>query len=231
MKSGIFYAVGVGTEPMDLTLRAKQVLEQADVIVKPVRQIGASSVAYTIAAKSVNLGEKETLELAFPMQVQADYRNRLQGSYLQPICNYLEAGKNVAMVTLGDVSIYSTATYVRQVLAQKGYETNVIAGISSFSAGAAKAKCSLCENQESLVVLPAVTDQDEVETALEQFNTLVLMKAGKALSWLIPMLTEKQLLSHTIMLCNIGMEGEYIGVPSMAYTSYFTTLIIKKKAD
>ena len=63
MKSGIFYAVGVGTEPMDLTLRAKQILEQADVIVKPVRQIGASSVAYTIAAKAVNLEKKETLEL------------------------------------------------------------------------------------------------------------------------------------------------------------------------
>lgn len=231
MKSGIFYAVGVGTEPMDLTLRAKQILEQADVIVKPVRQIGASSVAYTIAAKAVNLEEKETLELAFPMQVQADYRNRLQGGCLQPICNYLEAGKNIAMVTLGDVSIYSTATYVRQVLAQKGYETNVIAGISSFSAGAAKAKCSLCENQESLVVLPAVTNQTEVETVLEQFNTLVLMKAGRALSWLIPMLAEKQLLSRTIMLCNIGMEDEYIGVPSMEYTSYFTTLIIKKKVD
>ncbi len=231
MKSGIFYAVGVGTEPMDLTLRAKQILEQADVIVKPVRQIGASSVAYTIAAKAVNLEKKETLELVFPMQVQEDYRNRLQDGCLQPICNYLEAGKNVAMVTLGDVSIYSTATYVRQVLAEKGYETNVIAGISSFSAGAAKAKCSLCENQESLVVLPAVTDQAEVETVLEQFNTLVLMKAGRALSWLIPMLAEKQLLSHTIMLCNIGMEDEYIGAPSMAYTSYFTTLIIKKKAN
>lgn len=45
------------------------------------------------------------------------------------------------------------------------------------------------------------------------------------------MLAEKQLLSHTIMLCNIGMEDEYIGVPSIEYTSYFTTLIIKKKVD
>lgn len=229
MKKGIFYAVGVGTEPMDLTLRAKQVLEQADVIVKPVRQIGVSSVAYSIAAKAVNLEQTETLELVFPMQIQTDYRNRLQDGCLQPVCDYLEAGKNVAMVTLGDVSIYSTATYVRQVLAEKGYETVVIAGISSFSAGAAKAKCSLCENQESLVVLPAVTSKEEVEAALEQFDTLVLMKAGRALSWLIPLLTEKQMLSRTIMLCNIGMEGEYIGTPFVTNTSYFTTLIIKKK--
>lgn len=231
MKKGIFYAVGVGIEPMDLTLRAKQVLEQADVIVKPVKQMGDSSIAYAIAAKAVNLKQTETIELVFPMQTQTDYRNRLQNSCLQPICDCLEAGKNAAMVTLGDVSIYSTATYVRQVLAEKGYETVVVAGISSFSAGAAKAKCSLCENQESLMVFPAVTSKAEVKAALEQFDTLVLMKAGKALSWLIPLLTEKQLLSQTTMLCNIGMEGEYIGASSIRYASYFTTLIIKKKAN
>ncbi|MDO4155889.1 MAG: precorrin-2 C(20)-methyltransferase [Oscillospiraceae bacterium] len=229
MKKGIFYAVGVGVESMDLTLRAKQVLEQADVIVKPVKQIGASSVAYTIAEKSVNLKQTETIELVFPMQIQTDYYNRLQNGCLQPICDCLEAGKNVAMVTLGDVSIYSTATYVRQVLAEKGYETAVVAGISSFSAGAAKAECSLCENQESLIVLPVVTSKAEVEAVLEQFDTLVLMKAGKALPWLIPLLTEKKLLSHTTMFCNIGMEGEYIGIPSIQYASYFTTLIIKKR--
>jgi len=79
------------------------------------------------------------------------------------------------------------------------------------------------------VVLPAVTSKEEVEAALEQFDTLVLMKAGRALSWLIPLLTEKQMLSRTIMLCNIGMEGEYIGMPFVTNTSYFTTLIIKKK--
>ena len=87
MKKGIFYAVGVGTEPMDLTLRAKQVLEQADVIVKPVRQIGVSSVAYSIAATAVNLKQTETLELVFPMQIQTDYRNRLQDGCLQPVCD------------------------------------------------------------------------------------------------------------------------------------------------
>ena len=37
MKQGIFYAVGVGAgDPMDMTLRAKAVLEQADIIVTPI---------------------------------------------------------------------------------------------------------------------------------------------------------------------------------------------------
>ena len=37
MGKGIFYAVSVGAgDPLDMTLRAKQVLEQADVVVAPV---------------------------------------------------------------------------------------------------------------------------------------------------------------------------------------------------
>ncbi len=38
---------------------------------------------------------------------------------------------------------------------------------------------------------------------------------------------EKQLLEHTTMLQNIGMEGEWIGTPTAEPTSYFTTLIIR----
>ena len=44
MKQGIFYAVGVGAgDPMDMTLRAKAVLEQADIIVTPIPKAGGTS--------------------------------------------------------------------------------------------------------------------------------------------------------------------------------------------
>ncbi len=228
MRKGIFYAVGVGAgDPMDMTLRAKQVLETADVIVKPVKQVGASSVAYQIAEQAADLTNAETIEMVFPMKLQADYCERLQGEALQAIGEKLDNGKIVAMVTLGDVSVYSTATYMRKVLEEQGYETAVVAGIPSFCAGAAKAKCSLCENQESLLVMPTVTKEAEVRAALERFDNLVLMKAGRALPWLIPLLEEKQLLSHTTMLCNVGMPEEYVGTPTLEHHSYFTTLIIK----
>ena len=206
MKTGIFYAVGVGTEPLDLTLRAKQVLETAEVLVTPITRAGEPSAAARIAEQVVSFSGKEIIPLLFPMQKHLDYR---------------------AMVTLGDVSIYSTAAYVQQVLEADGYATEVVAGISAFSAGAAKAKCSLCERQESLLVLPGGAAPETIQQALEQFDTLVLMKAGKALPWLVPLLQERQLLEHTTMLQNIGMEGEWIGTPTAEPTSYFTTLIIR----
>ena len=192
------------------------------------RDYGKAPLDFAIIRNGeVSFSGKEIIPLLFPMQKHLDYRERLRGELLQPIRDCLHAGKRVAMVTLGDVSIYSTAAYVQQVLEADGYATEVVAGISAFSAGAAKAKCSLCERQESLLVLPGGAAPETIQQALEQFDTLVLMKAGKALPWLVPLLQERQLLEHTTMLQNIGMEGEWIGTPTAEPTSYFTTLIIR----
>ena len=133
MKQGIFYAVGVGAgDPMDMTLRAKAVLEQADIIVTPIPKAGGTSAAYAIAAQAADLSHAERLDILFPMQAHNDYRERLRSGVLQPVCTALDSGRQVAMVTLGDVSVYSTASYVRQLLAEKGYATQVIAGVPSF---------------------------------------------------------------------------------------------------
>ena len=157
MGKGIFYAVSVGAgDPLDMTLRAKQVLEQADVVVAPVTKQGSASAAYTIAAQAADLSRAQILEMLFPMKAHTDYRERLRSGILQPVCAALDEGKLVAMVTLGDVSVYSTASYVRQLLEEKGYETRVAAGVPSFCAGAAKAKQSLCENGKTLGILPGV---------------------------------------------------------------------------
>lgn len=92
---------------MDMTLRAKQVLEQADVLVIPVKQAGEPSAAYGIARQGADLSRAALCEIVFPMKAHADYRTYLRGGALLPVEQALEAGKQVAMVTLGDVSVYS----------------------------------------------------------------------------------------------------------------------------
>ena len=137
----------------------------------------------------------------------------------------------VAMVTLGDVSVYSTASYVRQLLEEKGYETRVAAGVPSFCAGAAKAKQSLCENGKTLGILPGVASREVLEQAFDEFDNLVIMKAGRALSWLLPLLEERGLLEHTTMLRDVGMASEYVGSPQAEPYSYFTTLLIRQRGE
>ena len=229
MKQGTFYAVGVGVgDPMDMTLRAKQVLETADVILIPVKKAGEPSAAFRIAQQAADMSRSEQIEMVFPMKAAKDYKTFLSGDVLSPIRRRLEAGKTVAMVTLGDVSVYSTATYVRQVLEQDGYRTGVIAGIPTFCTAAARAGVSLCENEESMMVLPGVCSAEKLVELLEQFDTLLIMKAGKALPWLVPLLKQKNLEQNTLMFCNVGMEQEYIGPVQMESVGYFTTLLIKR---
>lgn len=231
-KSGMFYAVGVGSgNPLELTLHAKQILETADVIVAPVKRIQSDSVALGIVRQVADLQNAELLKIVFPMQQNPDYKNYLRSGILDPIKERLDQGKQVAMLTLGDVSIYSTASYVREILAESGYQTSVIPGISSFSAGSALAQRSLCENRESLLILPAVQSPESVRQAITQADNIVIMKAGNALPWLIPMLETLNLLDNTIMMQNIGMPDCYIGSPVIRGTSYFTTLLIKKSQE
>lgn len=226
---GIFYAVGVGSgNPLEMTLQAKQVLEQADVILIPVKKEYADSVAFAIAEQVANMQNAEKLKIVFPMIKNINYKNYLKSGILLPVTKSLDNGKTVAMITLGDVSVYSTANYVRQIISEQGYQTQVIAGISSFLAGAAKAQLSLCENQESLIILPAVNSPESVQNALLQADNIIIMKAGKALHWLIPLLKELNLFDKTVMFYNIGMPDEYIGIPHMKNSSYFTMLVIKK---
>ncbi|MDE6730672.1 MAG: precorrin-2 C(20)-methyltransferase, partial [Oscillospiraceae bacterium] len=111
-----------------------------------------------------------------------------------------------------------------------GYETCVIPGISSFSSGSALAQVSLCENQQSLMILPAVQSPESVRQAILQADNIIIMKAGNALPWLIPMLEELKLLDHTVMMQNMNMPDAYIGRPVIREKSYFTTLLIKKGA-
>ena len=228
--AGTFFAVGIGAgDPLDMTLRARQTLEHADAIVAPVKAVGAASVAYDIAAQAADIRKIPVIHLVFPMRYAIDYRHHLQSGILQPVCDLLDAGKNVAMITLGDVSIYSTAAYARHVLAEQGYPTKVVAGVPSFCAAAAKAQCSLCENQESLLILSGTVTPESVEQALAKADNVVLMKARRALPWLLPLLEQRNLLETTQMFCNVGMEHEYIGSPHFDADSYFTTLLIQQR--
>jgi precorrin-2 C(20)-methyltransferase len=230
MKKGIFYAVGVGcSDPMDMTLKAKNILENSDVIIYPVKEKGEKSLAYTIACQGADIENKETIEIVFPMKHINDYRDYLSDDVMKDIYTALDSGKCVSMVTIGDVSVYSTASYMKQVVEIKGYTTDVVAGIPSFCSSAAAAKISICESKDKLVILPTINDKQELENAIKDYDSVIVMKSGKKLELISEVIKEKNLENNTIMMSNIGMEDEYIGKINMAIKSYFTIVMIKKK--
>ena len=71
------------------------------------------------------------------------------------IAQYLDTGRDVAFITLGDPSIFSTYTYVQKKL-KGAYELETVPGITSFTACAAARNEALVEKNDILSVIPKI---------------------------------------------------------------------------
>ena len=228
---GKLYGIGVGPgDPELLTLKAKRILEEADVIAVPVKEEGEKSTALEIIRPVVSLQKKALMEVVFRMAKDKEERKRCREDAGKQLTEVLDQGKNVAMITLGDVAVYSTYMYVNQYAAERGYETEIIPGIPSFCSGAAAAGLPLMEGNESLVIVPSVKAGKALEDAISGFDNVVVMKAGSSIERIGELLDQynRPRSCATVLSC-VGMKDEYIGPldPGREY-SYVTTVMIKR---
>ena len=218
--AGKLYGIGVGPGDTGLmTLRAKEVLEGCGVIAYPVKRPGEGSVALDIIKPVVDISEKSIEEFLFSMDPDDSVRERCRAEALDKMCMLLDNGEDIAMVTLGDVGVYSTYMYIDRDIRARGYETEVIPGIPSFCHGAA------------LAGIPLMIGSRLLEDALDNFDNIVVMKAFKSIGMILDMMESKGIpADRATVVSNVGMEGEYVGpmVRDRDY-GYFTTVIIKKK--
>ena len=113
-KYGTFYALSVGPgAPELMTVKACRCLERCPVIAAPQTKSG-QMLALDIARGAVSLDGKEILPLRLP------------------------AGLDVAMVNLGDVSVYATAFYMFDQIQKDGFAACMLPGVTSFCAVAAQ---------------------------------------------------------------------------------------------
>lgn len=229
---GKLYGIGIGPgDPELITLKAKRILNQVDLIAVPKTASEKASQALTIAA-AVLESEKEILELLFPMSFDEKVLEESWKVAINQICENLDAGKTVAFITLGDPMIYSTYIYLHKVLKQEGYETEIIPGITSFCASAARTGISIGENKETIAIVPSAYECDTLDTILDTFDNIVLMKVSKNLDKLKERLKAKDLLDKAVLVSKCGLPDELIEFDINKLDgnklSYFTTMIIKK---
>ncbi len=229
---GKLYGIGVGPgDPELLTLKAKRILDEADLIAVPVKEAGEVSTALEIIRPVVDLEKKSLLEVVFRMAKDKEERKKCRAAACEQLTAKLAEGKSIAMITLGDVSVYSTYMYVNQYVAEHGFETEIIPGIPSFCSGAAAAQVSLMEGNESLVIVPSVRAEQQVEDAIAHYDNVVVMKAGGSIGRILEQMEKygRKKECATVISC-VGMKDEYIGPldPERTY-SYFTTVIIKRE--
>ena len=221
-------SVGPG-DPELLTLKAVRVIREADVIAVP-NSGGKRQMAYTIVAE--HLAGKPMLDCQTPMAGNRAAAIEAYQRIADDICMLLDEGKSVAYLTLGDASVYSTYTYIQRIVRDRGYETEVIPGVTSFCAAAARLGEPLCEGSESLLVSPASVSR--IDTELDVPATKVFMKAGRSLGELREKLAECGELEHASMVANCGLPDEQV-FPCFesadASSGYFAVVIVKDGSD
>lgn len=233
IKKGIFYGVGVGPgDPELMTIKAIRTLEHCPVIAAP-KTASGEMLALDIARQALSektLADKTILPLFFTMDRDKAKQHTAHLKAAEEIERYLSAGQDVAMLNLGDVSIYATYSYLMEILDAKGYQTVMVPGVPSFCAVAAKLGVSLTQGNEPLHIIPARSDA--AEQSLDLPGTKVLMKSGKRLSQTVQALQEKGMLEQAAMVQNCGLPEEAVctDLSTLPETAgYFATIIVGEK--
>lgn len=179
MKRGKIYGVSTGPgDPELMTLKAVRVIRSAQVIALPHERKEACA-AYQIAVQAEpEIEEKECLLIPMPMTKDPEILEASHQTGAGQIQAYLAQGKDVALLTLGDVSVYSTCWYLYQRLRRMGEEGELISGVPSFCAAAARLDRALVSGSQQLHILPA---SYSLEESLRLPGVKVLMKAGRQL--------------------------------------------------
>ena len=129
--TGKLYGVGVGPgDPELITLKALRLTKEADILAFP-GENPKESVAYRIMKGAYpEIDSKQMISLPMPMIKDREELKRVHDEGAKIIAEWLEKGKNVVFLTLGDPTVYSTYIYVHKRVEQLGYATEIISGIN-----------------------------------------------------------------------------------------------------
>ncbi|GLY15561.1 putative cobalamin biosynthesis protein CobI [Kineosporia sp. NBRC 101677] len=183
--SGTLYGVGLGPgDPELVSVKAVRLIGSADVIAYHSARHGRS-IARSIAEPYLRSGQIEE-QLVYPVTTETvDHPGGYQGAMnafyttaAERLAAHLEAGLNVVVLAEGDPFFYGSYMHMHKRLAHR-YPTEVVPGITSFSAAAAALGRPLVERDEVLTVLPGTLPPAELAQRLATTDAAVVMKLGR----------------------------------------------------
>lgn len=233
MNRGRLFGVGVGPgDPELVTIKAIRTIQKAGVLIFPGKSKEECRAYNIVRGYLEDLDNKDIHFMPFPMIMDKDKLEAYHQEVGSLIMKSLDQGKDVAFMTIGDPTIYSTYSYVNQIVSKKGYETEIVNGISSINAVAAKLGISLADGSEMIHIVPG---SGELEETLNYEGSRVYMKSGKQLKRLIDMLKEECRSNSKLKVMavsNCGMDDEtiYDSVDTIPVDNrYLMTIIVTNR--
>lgn len=237
---GRLYGVGLGPgDPNLMTLRAVQVIGEADVIAYHSARHGRS-IARSIAAAHLRPDHIEE-PLVYPVTTETTdhpggYRGALEEFYEKAaarLAEHLDAGRTVAVLAEGDPMFYGSYMHMHKRLADR-YATEVIPGVTSVSAAAARLGTPLVEGEEILTILPGTLPEEELTARLAATDTAVVMKLGRTFPAVRGAFEASGRLAEARYVERATMAGERTGDLAdidPASVPYFSVAVLPSRVD
>jgi precorrin-2/cobalt-factor-2 C20-methyltransferase len=236
------YCIGCGPgDPDLLTLKAINIIKNADIIYAPTAREGKPSVALSIVEKFISK-DTEVRQLIFPMikdfsKLKENWKNNTM-----EITNSIRNGKRTIYLTVGDPSLYSTWIYIYKELIDKhkDIEVEIVPGITSIFSFSAEIKTPIGEGEEIIGIVPACYDLERLKIAAKCCDTLVFLKDGRYFNNVIETLITSGFPgeSDIFIAQDVSTSGEALQNKKLADLAenpnenndkYFSIMIAKKK--
>ncbi len=244
MRSVRFFGVGVGPGDEELlTLKALRVIGESPVIAVPVsarRGGGEGTIALEIIKKALpEFGDKEILRLTFPMTKDGAVLKKSRQAAAEEVAERLARGRDVSFLTLGDPMLYSTFAFLIPLVSAivPGVDVQVVPGVTSVSAAAARAALPLVQAEEKLLIAPAFYTLNDLEKWVEDFETVVLMKVKSRLGELREFIVNREKGDkkrvNALFVERAGWDGREIikdlkDISDTSGAGYLSMVILKK---
>lgn len=232
--------VGIGPgDPELMTLKAVRILKQVPCIFVPKGREEGTSLALSIVQKTLSLDNKEIVEAYFPMKKTMGTADTGEldikwNETVDAVAGRLDRGMDAAFITIGDPAIYSTFFYLydRLLELKPSLRIEIVPGISSINAAAARAGLYLGLGNDRIAILPA-NYLDSLQETLEKFDTVVLMKVSKVFDTVRDTLIAMGLAAGATYVARAGMEDERIRKDIRTVKeedlNYFSLVIVRKR--
>ena len=213
-KQTLLYGLGTGPgDPELMTVKAIKVLEKVDVVAWFAKR-GKTGNTRKIVDRWMRSDMIEeplyyplTTERAYDDPEYIDEINRFFDDSAARLRAYLDEGRKVAVLSIGDPLFYGSYMHLHERLAAD-YPTCVIAGVSAMAGCWSLAGVPIAQGEDVLCVLPGIMDEQSLLRHLSRAESLVIMKVGQHLAKIRRVLERAGRLERAIYVERGTMQGE-----------------------
>lgn len=224
--------VGLGPgDPELVTVKAKKIIENSQLIFVPSMKSDLSSRAYHTALPYIPKSAS-IVPLYFPYFSNNQFSEIIQ-SNVYSIMTKLKLYDQAAFLIIGDPFLYSSYFQLHQFLQEQYPEIKIeiIPGLTAYQLALSRLQIPAVGNNQTLSVITGDTNHEKISSFLDLSDTVVIYKINQ-ISNLAQFESQTREFSVRKICCEIGTDQETIRdlnhKTAFGHYEYFSSIILKK---